>query len=110
LPAQIRSSSRCLNVMKSNMMPPCRNIKPLLALCPLDIAVYEDRDYERQDSICKPGMAGRYRQTRSTSEPHACRYVQHLIKQYNEFAIADNKRSAKFRFGAVSTSIEIRFA
>jgi len=52
----------------------------------------------------------RYRQTRSTSEPHACRYVQHLIKQYNEFAIADNKRSTKFRFGAVSTSIEIRFA
>lgn len=37
------------------------------------------------------------------------RYVQYLIKRYNEFASADRTRPTKFSYGAISTNIEGRF-
>jgi hypothetical protein len=45
----------------------------------------------------------------SIPDPYASRHIQCLIKQYNEFAIADNIRSTKFNYGAKSISIEISF-
>jgi hypothetical protein len=37
------------------------------------------------------------------------RYVQYLIKRYNEFAGADKTRATKFSYGAVSVNIETQF-
>ena len=37
------------------------------------------------------------------------RYVQYLIKRYNEFASADKTRTKKFSYGAVSVNIETQF-
>jgi len=37
------------------------------------------------------------------------RYVQYLIKRYNEFASADKTRASKFHYGALSVNIESRF-
>ncbi|MDP1953254.1 MAG: HNH endonuclease signature motif containing protein [Polaromonas sp.] len=37
------------------------------------------------------------------------RYVQYLIKRYNEFASADNTRTTKFSYGAVSVNIDTQF-
>ncbi|MDP3753358.1 MAG: HNH endonuclease signature motif containing protein [Polaromonas sp.] len=37
------------------------------------------------------------------------RYVQYLIKRYNEFASADRTRASKFSYGAVSVNIESQF-
>ena len=37
------------------------------------------------------------------------RYVQYLIKRYNEFASADKTRATKFSFGALSVNIESQF-
>lgn len=38
-----------------------------------------------------------------------CRYVDYLIKRYNEFASKDTSRSTKFSFGALSKNIESQF-
>lgn len=43
------------------------------------------------------------------ADQQASRYVQHLIKRYNEFASADKTRRTKFSFGALSSNIESRF-
>lgn len=43
------------------------------------------------------------------ADQQASRYVQHLIKRYNEFASADKTRQTKFSFGALSSNIETRF-
>lgn len=43
------------------------------------------------------------------ADQQASRYVQHLIKRYNEFASADKTRRAKFSFGALSSNIESTF-
>lgn len=43
------------------------------------------------------------------ADQQASRYVQHLIKRYNEFASADKTRRTKFSFGALSSNIEHRF-
>lgn len=43
------------------------------------------------------------------ADQRASRYVQHLIKRYNEFASADKTRRTKFSFGALSSNIETRF-
>lgn len=37
------------------------------------------------------------------------RYVQYLIKRYNEFASADKTRTTKFSYGAVSVNVETQF-
>lgn len=37
------------------------------------------------------------------------RYIQHLIKRYNEFASSDKTRKTKFHYGAISTNIEFQF-
>lgn len=37
------------------------------------------------------------------------RYVQYLIKRYNEFASADKTRARKFSYGAISVNIERQF-
>lgn len=40
----------------------------------------------------------------------ACsRYIQYLIKRYNEFASADRSRKAKFSYGAISANVEKYF-
>lgn len=39
----------------------------------------------------------------------ASRYIQHLIKRYNEFASADKSRATKFSYGAISRNIEVKF-
>jgi hypothetical protein len=43
------------------------------------------------------------------ADQQASRYVQYLIKRYNEFASADQTRRTKFSFGALSSNIETRF-
>lgn len=43
------------------------------------------------------------------ADQHASRYVQYLIKRYNEFASANTQRAKKFNYGAVSKNIEDRF-
>jgi hypothetical protein len=43
------------------------------------------------------------------ADQQASRYVQHLIRRYNEFASADKTRRTKFSFGAVSSNIETTF-
>lgn len=42
-------------------------------------------------------------------DQQASRYVQYLIKRYNEFASANNQRAKKFNYGAISKNIESRF-
>ncbi len=42
-------------------------------------------------------------------DQQASRYVQYLIKRYNEFASANNQRTKKFNYGAISKNIESRF-
>lgn len=37
------------------------------------------------------------------------RYVQYLIKRYNEFASADKTRATKFNYGVISANVENRF-
>lgn len=37
------------------------------------------------------------------------RYVQHLIKRYNEFAGSDNTRKTRFNCGVISRNIESNF-
>ena len=37
------------------------------------------------------------------------RYVEHLIKRYNEFAFADPTRRGEFRYGVISKNLEDRF-
>jgi len=37
------------------------------------------------------------------------RYVQYLIKRYNEFASADRTRTTKFNYGVISANIESRY-
>jgi len=37
------------------------------------------------------------------------RYIQHLIKRYNEFASADPTRKTKFNYGTLSRNIETQF-
>lgn len=37
------------------------------------------------------------------------RYVQYLIKRYNEFASKDKTRATKFNFGVISANVENRF-
>ncbi len=39
----------------------------------------------------------------------ACRYIEYLIKRYNEFASADKDRSRPFSYGAISKTIETTF-
>lgn len=43
------------------------------------------------------------------SDQDASRYLQHLIKRYNEFAGADTTRKTKFTYGAISRNIESNF-
>jgi hypothetical protein len=43
------------------------------------------------------------------SDQDASRYVQYLIKQYNEFAGSDHTRKTKFSYGAISRNIERNF-
>lgn len=43
------------------------------------------------------------------ADQEASRYVQHLIKRYNEFASADKNRATKFSYGAISKNIEVNF-
>lgn len=43
------------------------------------------------------------------ADQEASRYVQHLIKRYNEFASADNNRETKFNYGVISKNIETHF-
>lgn len=43
------------------------------------------------------------------ADQQASRYVQYLIKRYNEFASANTQRAKKFNYGAVSKNIETRF-
>jgi len=38
-----------------------------------------------------------------------CRYIEYLIKRYNEFAGADKHRSRPFSYGAISRTIETKF-
>lgn len=37
------------------------------------------------------------------------RYVQYLIKRYNEFASVDKTRATKFNYGVISTNVESRY-
>lgn len=39
----------------------------------------------------------------------ACRYMQHLIKRYNDYASQGTARRAKFSYGAISNNIETLF-
>lgn len=43
------------------------------------------------------------------ADQQASRYLQYLIKRYNEYASANNQRSRKFNYGAISKNIESRF-
>lgn len=43
------------------------------------------------------------------ADQQASRYIQHLIKRYNEFASADKTRAKKFSYGAISVNIERNF-
>ncbi|ANB17292.1 Hypothetical protein I596_1262 [Dokdonella koreensis DS-123] len=43
------------------------------------------------------------------ADQSASRYVQHLIRRYNEFAGADKTRGTKFSYGAISKNIETNF-
>lgn len=43
------------------------------------------------------------------SDQDVSRYVQYLIKRYNEFASSDTTRKTKFNFGAISKNIESNF-
>lgn len=43
------------------------------------------------------------------SDQGQSRYVQYLIKRYNEFASADKTRATKFSYGAISVNIERRY-
>lgn len=43
------------------------------------------------------------------SDHQKSRYIQHLIARYNKFASADKTRNEKFRYGAISGTIERRF-
>ena len=43
------------------------------------------------------------------SDQDASRYVQHLIKRYNEFASSDPTRRTSFSYGAISQNIESNF-
>lgn len=43
------------------------------------------------------------------ADQQASRYVQYLIKRYNEYASANKQRAKKFNYGAVSKNIENRF-
>lgn len=43
------------------------------------------------------------------ADQQASRYLQYLIKRYNEFASANKQRAKKFSYGAVSRNIESRF-
>ncbi len=40
------------------------------------------------------------------SDANLSRYIQHLIKRYNEFASSDPTRKGKFRYSAISKNIE----
>lgn len=37
------------------------------------------------------------------------RYVQYLIKRYNEYASADKTRATRFNYGVISTNVEGRY-
>jgi hypothetical protein len=57
---------------------------------------------EKKPSInAPPGTIG--------SDQSWSRYIQHLIKRYNEFASADLTRKTKFNYGAISRNIETKF-
>lgn len=43
------------------------------------------------------------------ADQQASRYVQYLIKRYNEYASANKQRAKKFNYGAISKNIESRF-
>lgn len=43
------------------------------------------------------------------ADQDASRYVQHLIKRYNEFAGSDTTRKGRFSYGAISKNIEHNF-
>lgn len=43
------------------------------------------------------------------SDQQLSRYVQYLIKRYNEFASADKTRATKFNYGVISANVENRF-
>lgn len=43
------------------------------------------------------------------ADPDKARYLDHLIKRYNEYASKDESRSTKFSFGALSRNIASRF-
>jgi hypothetical protein len=43
------------------------------------------------------------------ADQNASRYVQHLIKRYNEFARSDPTRKTRFSYGAISRNIESNF-
>lgn len=43
------------------------------------------------------------------ADQDASRYVQHLIKRYNEFAGSDTSRKTSFSYGAISRNIESNF-
>lgn len=43
------------------------------------------------------------------ADQDASRYIQHLIKRYNEFASSDPTRKIKFNYGAISRNIESNF-
>ena len=43
------------------------------------------------------------------ADQDASRYVQHLIKRYNEFASSDPTRKTSFSYGAISRNIESNF-
>lgn len=43
------------------------------------------------------------------SDQHLVRYIQHLIKRYNEFASADPSRGSRFHHGVISTNIRSKF-
>jgi len=41
--------------------------------------------------------------------PVFCKYIAHLIKQYNEYASKEPSRKTKFSYGALSNNIETKF-
>lgn len=43
------------------------------------------------------------------ADQQASRYVQYLVKRYNDFASADKTRRTRFSYGALSSNIETRF-
>ncbi|ABS69225.1 conserved hypothetical protein [Xanthobacter versatilis] len=57
------------------------------------------------------GKAPRFQTAAGTigADQEASRYVQYLIRQYNQFASADTSRATKFNHAVISKNIESRF-